>query len=76
MKIIFIRLARRMGVIPTEPAKTIQMRYGINAHEMRDVVRSLWHESGADETVADFMLGHTIDSLGYNKIMLFRLIMS
>jgi hypothetical protein len=35
---------------------------------MRDLLRMLWHRSGADSTIAEFMLGHTIDPLGYNKI--------
>ncbi len=42
-------------------------RYGDNQHEIRDVLRSQWQKTNADKTVIEYMLGHTIDPLGYNK---------
>jgi hypothetical protein len=36
---------------------------------MRDVARSLWHESGSDLSVAEFCMGHSIAKMGYDKIM-------
>ena len=42
--------------------------YGVNIHEMRDLARSVWHKSGADKDVAEFMMGHTVDRNKYDKI--------
>jgi len=67
---MFNSLAKKVGLIPKLPINHFDTsnRYGINPHEMRDLFRMLWHRSGADSTIAEFMLGHTIDPLGYNKI--------
>lgn len=45
------------------------VRYGVNPHEIRDLMRSRWHVSGADGDVAEFMMGHNIDPNNYNKFM-------
>jgi len=45
------------------------MRYGKNPHELRDLFLTEWHRSGADLAAGNFMMGHTIDPLGYDKIM-------
>jgi len=45
------------------------VRYGVNPHEIRDLMRSRWHLSGADALVAEFMMQHEIDENGYNKFM-------
>lgn len=45
------------------------VRYGVGSHEIRDLFRSEWQLSGADPTVAEFMLGHDIDPNDYNKCM-------
>lgn len=45
------------------------VRYGKNPHELRDLFLTEWHRSGADLDAANFMMGHTIDPLGYDKIM-------
>ncbi len=42
-------------------------RYGKNPHEIRDVFRSLWEKTPAKGSVAEFMMGHTVDPLFYNK---------
>jgi len=66
---MMLRLGRRIGVIPNQSkAFDTSVRYGYNLHEMRDVAKSLWHESGADLLVADFCMGHTVDALGYDKV--------
>jgi len=43
-------------------------RYGVNIHEMRDLARSVWHKSGADKDVAEFLMGHVVDRNKYDKI--------
>jgi predicted RNA-binding Zn-ribbon protein involved in translation (DUF1610 family) len=45
------------------------VRYGVNPHEIRDLVRSRWHVSGADMLVAEFFMGHLerIDPNHYDK---------
>ncbi len=42
-------------------------RYGDNRHEIRDVMRSQAQKTPADKTVAEYMMGHAGDPLGYNK---------
>lgn len=45
------------------------VRYGVNPHEIRDLMRSRWQVSGADPLVAEFMMQHDIDPNNYNKFM-------
>ena len=42
-------------------------RYGKNIHELRDLFRTRWQKSGRVAKVAEFLMGHQIDPLGYNK---------
>ncbi len=42
-------------------------RYGMNLHEIRDVFRSQWEKTPAKASVAEFMMGHVVDPLEYNK---------
>ena len=67
---MWLRLTRRIGLIPKKRG-TIGARYGYNAHEMRDIAKSLLHtnakKDGFDMDCAEFWLGHKIDPLGYDK---------
>jgi hypothetical protein len=58
----------RLGILRRRIGDT-SARYGKNMHELRDLFRTRWHRSGADPLVAEFALGHTVDPLGYNKVM-------
>jgi transposase-like protein len=52
-------------------ANICNVRYGVNPHEIRDLMRSRWQVSGADPVVCEFMMGHLkqIDPNLYNKFM-------
>lgn len=43
-------------------------RSGKHPHEIRDLMRSRWGDSGANPVVAEFIMGHRIDKNGYNKM--------
>jgi len=49
------------------------VRYRIHTHEIRDLFRTEFHRAqtyaGADPKCAEFFMGHSIDSLNYDKIM-------
>ena len=65
----FRRHLKQLGIVQGYATgdKHIQVRYGKNPHEMRDTFRSLWEKSPASGTVSEYLMGHTIDPLGYNK---------
>lgn len=44
------------------------IRYGVNPHEIRDLMRSRWGPSGAKLVVAEFIMGHNIDPNEYHKM--------
>ena len=41
-------------------------RYAWHSHEVRDTIRTL-ARGKADQAVAEFIIGHSIDKLGYDK---------
>jgi len=63
----FFRLSQRVGYVSRKRGD-LGVRYGFNPHEMRDIARSLWHQSGSDRDVAEFLMGHNVDPLRYDKI--------
>ena len=62
---------RRLAELGLAKLRTgdITYRTGKNPHELRDLFRTQWTFSGANESVAEFCMGHNIDPLGYNKFM-------
>lgn len=54
----FKRLACRVDLI-TERQGGLGVRYGYGIHQLRDMFRTEWQRTGADPTVAEFMMGHT-----------------
>lgn len=57
----------KLGIIKKKRAGYSGNRYGKNLHEMRDVFRSVWEKTSANKNVAEFMMGHQVDPLHYNK---------
>ena len=53
--------------------KKAGIRYRIHTHEIRDLFRTEYHRAqtyaGCDPALGEFMLGHTVDPLNYDKIM-------
>lgn len=63
----WLRKLKRLGLVePGEPGGKGN-RYGKSPHEIRDVFRSQWEKTPAKGSVAEFMMGHQIDPLEYNK---------
>jgi len=56
-----------LGLIELERNGFRGARYGRNPHELRDLFRSQWSKSSASHVVAEFLLGHLVDPLGYDK---------
>lgn len=64
----FKRHAFRLGIIK-KIYKDDRARYRVHTHEMRDVFRTEWNLTDAKPFMAEFFMGHAIDSNRYNKIM-------
>lgn len=70
VKMYWLRHLDRQGLISRAVGRGRKgrgNRYGKNLHEIRDVFRSQWEKSPAKVSVAEFMMGHTVDPLEYNK---------
>jgi integrase len=63
------RIVRRLELIPERRSGT-HHRYGKSTHELRDFYRTRWEKSPASKNVGEYLMGHTIDKLGYNKAYL------
>lgn len=70
LTMMWLRLIRRVGLIPRKKGSQ-GIKYGYNLHEMRHIAKSLLHTNatvdGFDMDVCKWMMGHTVDHLGYDK---------
>jgi integrase len=60
------RRMRKLGIGPRNLGRR-RGRTGKSPHELRDLFRSQWAKSPAKPEVAEFLMGHMIDPLEYNK---------
>jgi len=63
----WLRHVKKLGIVEEEENGDSSTRYGKNPHEIRDVFRTIWEKSPASGSVAEFLMGHIVDDLGYNK---------
>ncbi len=57
----------KLGIVILKGTNDPRNRYGKNPHEMRDLFATQWNKSPADKVVGEYLMGHTVDPLGYNK---------
>jgi len=67
MHLMWNRKLKRLGLVEHKKGGGPGHRTGKNLHEVRDVFRSQWEKSPAKASVAEYMMGHSIDPLEYNK---------
>jgi len=61
---------RRLGLAPPPVSREKggrRHRTGKNIHELRDSFRTIWTKTGRAPEVAEFIMGHVGDPLGYDK---------
>ena len=64
----WLRHLRKLGIVgPKTEGSDKGYRTGKSVHELRDVFRSQWEKSPATKSVSEFMMGHVVDRLEYNK---------
>lgn len=61
------RTLQRRGYVEKLKNGSTGNRYGYNLHRLRSIFRSRWALSGVDREIAEYMMGHVIDALGYDK---------
>jgi integrase len=61
------RHLRKSGLIGNPKNGNYSNRYGKNLHELRTLFRSQWEKSSAKISVAEYLMGHTVDPLDYNQ---------
>ncbi len=63
----FHKLAETSGVQKKLDGYELNIRYQYHPHELRDLLKSLATSSGVHPVVSEYMLGHSIDKLHYDK---------
>ena len=64
---LFNRLALGAGLEAKKFGKPSEVRYRFHCHELRDTLKSACSVSGVARAVSEYILGHNIDKLGYDK---------
>jgi len=60
------RQTEKLGIITVLKGDTTT-RHGKNLHEVRDLFRTRWEKSPAKGVTAEYLMGHVVDPLEYNK---------
>ena len=64
----WLRHLHKMGLINIkQDGRTKATRYGFNLHEVRDLFRTQYEKSPGKGSAAEYMMGHRVDPLEYNK---------
>lgn len=61
------RKMHRLRIVRRDPEPKPGTRYGRNLHQIRSLFRTQCWRARMDEDAAEFMIGHRIDRLNYNK---------
>jgi site-specific recombinase XerD len=64
---IFKRLAISSGLETRKYGKPNEVRYRFHSHELRDTLRTACTVAGVAHPVAEYIIGHDIDKLHYDK---------
>jgi uncharacterized coiled-coil protein SlyX len=64
---IFKRLAISSGLEARKYGKPSEVRYRFHSHELRDTLRTACTVAGVAHPVAEYIIGHDIDKLHYDK---------
>lgn len=64
----WLRHLRKLGLVGPPVKGVKNFRSGLNPHELRDCFRTLWAKTPASPEIGEFLMGHQLDKLGYNKV--------
>jgi integrase len=64
---LFNRLAITAGLETKKFGKPSEIRYRFHPHELRDTLKSACSVAGVSHAVSEWIIGHSIDDLGYDK---------
>ena len=67
VKLYWLRHLDQLDIIDRKQNGDTGTRYGKNLHELRDTFRTQWEKSPAKGSVAEYLMGHVVDPLEYNK---------
>lgn len=65
--IYFSRKMDQLGFIEKEENGTTGTRYDKNPHQIRSLFRTQWSKSRRNPDLGEYFMGHTVDSLDYNR---------
>ena len=63
----FSRKIEQLGFIEKKENGTTGTRYEKNPHQIRSLFRTQWSKSRRNPDIGEYFMGHTVDSLDYNR---------